>query len=55
MCMSPIFAKATMSQGKSRVPSKVQRLLNLSEGDLIVWVERDGELIFKKGDVIAVD
>ena len=49
------FSHGKVSRGVVHIPRRVKDLLNLKDGDLVVWILKDGDLIFKKGDVVPVD
>lgn len=53
--MTEVFVKAATSQGKMRIPVKVQDFLNLEDGDMVVFDKKGKELVFKKGKTVPVD
>lgn len=39
-------------QGQATIPKEVRKLLNISEGDIIAFMEEEGNIIIKKALVV---
>jgi AbrB family looped-hinge helix DNA binding protein len=49
MLMKTLGAAKLSTKGQATIPADARRQFDLNVGDLLLFVEKDGELIIKKG------